>query len=474
MHAQGSVVLFGGSTEGLEAPYSAWGQALSHYVEHGPREVIEAHVERCGGELMRLAPGLATRIPGLSAPNQAVPETERYRVHAAAVDLLGAAAKEESLVVVLDDLQWADTQALALLKHLVAGLSDADLLVLGTYRDTGLAPGHRLTQLLGDLRREQGVHRIDLGGLRNNDVKAMMAGAVGQDLPEEGKGLAEEISLETDGNPFFVAEILRHLGESGAVAPDKTGRWVVTGSLAELGLPQSIREVVTGRAARLGEETAELLATAAVIGREFDLGLLSRIVDQGEEEILEMLERAVNVALVNEGPSAGQFSFAHSLVNHALSEELGATRRERTHRRIAKAVGEMYGADSPGAQGAELALPPISTPAFLVDASGTLIFYNEAAEALLGISFKESGRIGAEDWGPTFSPYEEGGEPMPIEERAMTKALRQGKPAHGQFKIRSVSGDEFKIEASAMPIITKEGEGAVIIFWPIDEAGNWT
>jgi PAS domain-containing protein len=111
-------------------------------------------------------------------------------------------------------------------------------------------------------------------------------------------------------------------------------------------------------------------------------------------------------------------------------------------------------------------LTSLSTPAFLVDESGALIFYNEAAGALLGISFEESGRMEAKDWARTLSPYGEGGELMPIEDRAMTKALRQGKPAHGHFKIRSVRGDEYEIEASAMPIVAEGGqEGAMIFFW---------
>ena len=80
----------------------------------------------------------------------------------------------------------------------------------------------------------------------------------------------------------------------------------------------------------------------------------------------------------------------------------------------------------------------------------------------------------AKDWARTLSPYGESGELVPIEEREMTKALRQGKPAHAKYRIRSVDGNEFKIEASAMPIITKEGEGAIVIFWPIDEASNRT
>jgi PAS domain-containing protein len=111
-------------------------------------------------------------------------------------------------------------------------------------------------------------------------------------------------------------------------------------------------------------------------------------------------------------------------------------------------------------------LTSLSTPAFLVDQSGAMIFYNEAAGALLGISFEESGRMEAEDWGRTLSPYGEGGKLMPIEERAMTKALRHGRPAHGRFKIRSARGDGYEVEASALPIVAEGGqEGAMIFFW---------
>jgi PAS domain-containing protein len=111
-------------------------------------------------------------------------------------------------------------------------------------------------------------------------------------------------------------------------------------------------------------------------------------------------------------------------------------------------------------------LTSLSTPAFLVDESGALVFYNEAAGALLGISFEEAGRMEASDWGRRFSPFGEDGVLMPIEERAMTKALRQGRPAHGHFKIRSAKGDEHEIEASALPIVAEGGhEGAMIFFW---------
>jgi PAS domain-containing protein len=112
-------------------------------------------------------------------------------------------------------------------------------------------------------------------------------------------------------------------------------------------------------------------------------------------------------------------------------------------------------------------LTSISIPAFLVDESGAMIFYNEAAGALLGISFEESGRMAAEEWSRTLSPFGESGKPTPIEDRAMTKALRRGRPAHGRYKIRSIKGEGYEVEASALPIVAEGGrQGAMIFFWP--------
>jgi PAS domain-containing protein len=111
-------------------------------------------------------------------------------------------------------------------------------------------------------------------------------------------------------------------------------------------------------------------------------------------------------------------------------------------------------------------LTSLSTPAFLVDVNGTLIFYNEAAGALLGISFEESGRMPAEEWGRAVGPFGDDGSPMPIEELPTTQALRQGRPAHGSFTVRSVMGDEYEIESTALPIVAEGGqEGAMIFFW---------
>jgi PAS domain-containing protein len=111
-------------------------------------------------------------------------------------------------------------------------------------------------------------------------------------------------------------------------------------------------------------------------------------------------------------------------------------------------------------------LTSLSTPAFLVDESGALIFYNESAGALLGISFEESGRMPADEWSHAVGPFGDEGSPIPIEELPTTKALRQGRPAHGGFKVRSVRGEEYEIESTALPIVAEGGqEGAMIFFW---------
>lgn len=111
-------------------------------------------------------------------------------------------------------------------------------------------------------------------------------------------------------------------------------------------------------------------------------------------------------------------------------------------------------------------LTSLSTPAFLVDESGGIIFYNEAAGGLLGISFEEFGQKPAEEWSAVIGPFGEDGNPMPIEDLPTTKALRAGRPAHGTFEIRSISGNAYEIESTALPIVAEGGqEGAMIFFW---------
>ncbi len=116
-------------------------------------------------------------------------------------------------------------------------------------------------------------------------------------------------------------------------------------------------------------------------------------------------------------------------------------------------------------------LSSLSTPGFLVDEDGVLVFYNESAAALLGVSFEDAGRMRPEEWGTAFGPFDDEGSRVPLEELPLTIALRQGHPAHSNFTIRSMNGDEHAIEASALPIRATEGtSGAMVFFWPLEAA----
>ena len=228
-HAEGAIVLLGRCDEELGVPYAPFAEALNHYVSHAPEELLTAHVAAHGPELSRLTRALRSRVQGLAQPSEgADAETERYVLYAAVLGILAAACEERPVVLVLDDLQWADVASLQLLRHLVKEADPLQLLILGTYRDTELSPTHPLAETLGALRREPGVGRITLKGLDDDEVVQYLESAAGHDLSKEGLELAHAVYGETDGNPFFVSEMLRHLTESGAVYKDDAGRWAAT------------------------------------------------------------------------------------------------------------------------------------------------------------------------------------------------------------------------------------------------------
>ncbi len=380
-HAEGAIVLLGRCDEELGVPYAPFAEALNHYVSHAPEELLTAHVAAHGPELSRLTRALRSRVQGLAQPSEgADAETERYVLYAAVLGILAAACEERPVVLVLDDLQWADVASLQLLRHLVKEADPLQLLILGTYRDTELSPTHPLAETLGALRREPGVGRITLKGLDDDEVVQYLESAAGHDLSKEGLELAHAVYGETDGNPFFVSEMLRHLTESGAVYKDDAGRWAATTDA--ITLPNSVREVVATRVARLGEQSIRVLSVAAVIGRDFELSHLSRVTNRDEDDLLDLLDAAAEAAVVREVPAApGRYTFSHALVQHTLYQELGATRRARIHRQVGEALEDLCG-DHPEARVGELAHHWFHATQ-LVDTQKAISYSRQAGEAAL-------------------------------------------------------------------------------------------
>jgi class 3 adenylate cyclase/tetratricopeptide (TPR) repeat protein len=349
---RGATVLYGRCDEGLGIPYQPWAEALRHLIEHASPELLSDHFTTHGAAIVRLVPEarrVAINVPELTGGDA---EIQRYELFGSVVGLLQATAASTPVVVVLDDLHWADKQTVLLLRHVVAHTISDRLLIAGTYRDVELTETHALTDALAALRREASVERIHLRGLQDADTVALVESAAGDELDDAGVGLAHALHRETDGNPFFTLEVLRHLVESGVFAQAADGRWSATNDLANVGLPESVREVIGQRVRRLGDPTHAVLSQAAVVGRDFDVELLAAVCETSEDELLDLLEPATEAGVVIE--QANGFAFTHTLIQHSLYEALTSARRRRIHARVAQALEHLCGED-PGPRVGELA-----------------------------------------------------------------------------------------------------------------------
>ncbi len=323
-HDDGMVVLLGRCDEGMGVPYAPLAEALSHYVAHADEQLLRRHVEAHGAELARLVPALGLRVAPLPPPATTDADTERYLLFAAVAALLDAASAERGVMVVLDDIHWADKPTLQLLRHLVAHSASMRLLIAGTYRDAELSVAHPLTDTLAALWREPVVTVVPLSGLDDTAVISFMELAAGHTLDDDGIALAHAVYRDTDGNPFFVAEVLRHLAETGAIVRDATGRWTAAVPGDESALPDSVRQVIGARVGRLGDVAIKALSAAAVIGRDFELELAAGVTDIDEDGLIDLLEQAHAAALVREAPGPpGRYTFSHALVQHTIYEDLG-------------------------------------------------------------------------------------------------------------------------------------------------------
>ena len=173
-------------------------------------------------------------------------------------------------------------------------------------------------------------------------------------MTDDGVALRDALLAETAGNPFFVGEILRHLAESGAISQADDGRWVADPDLRAAGLPISVREVIGRRLATLGPDTERVLGLGAVIGRDFDIGLLAAVAQMDEDTVIDVCDTAVTAAVLAATDRPDRYTFADALIEHALYDSLSPARRARAHKAVAEAVETLLG-DDPGARAGELA-----------------------------------------------------------------------------------------------------------------------
>ncbi|HXY91741.1 MAG TPA: AAA family ATPase, partial [Acidimicrobiia bacterium] len=315
------------------APYQPFVEAIGWYLRTAPAAEVRADLVRTGALLTRLVPDVAADFPDLPEPLHAEPDTQRYLMFEAVNDLLGALAAAAPVLLVVEDLHWADRPTLALLAHLARGLDPARLMILGTYRADEVTVGdHPLRSVVTEFRRDGTLDEMVLSGLDEEAVGRLCEVV----CPfEPGPDFVHSMRRETEGNPFFVREICSHVAEIGdtdASAPF---------TLETLGVPAGVKQVIGRRVEHLPESAGRVLSTAAVIGREFDLDLLLAVTGEREDDVLDLLDEAVAARVVEETLVPGRFSFLHALTRETLHDSLSATRRARLHLRVASAIEEM-------------------------------------------------------------------------------------------------------------------------------------
>lgn len=333
-HADGTPVLYGRCDEELALSFQPFVEALDWQTTHGPHLPLG----RFGGDLQRLVPEVGARVPDLQPPISSDPQAEEHRLLEAVASWLVTVSRERGLLLVVDDLHWATRPTLQMLVHLVRSATsdpDARLLVIGTYRDTDIDRTHPLSSVLGDLRRFPNMERLDVAPLSEGEVMDLVALAAGHELDEGTRELARRAYAETEGNPFFVGEVLRHFVEVGAVRFEE-GRWSVA-SLDNVDVPEGVRDVVGRRLDRLSDDAGAVLTAAAIIGREFTLEVVAVVAELGVDHVVDVLDEALRARLIEE-TGGDRFRFSHALTRQTLVEEVSSTRRRRLHRRVVAAL----------------------------------------------------------------------------------------------------------------------------------------
>jgi DNA-binding SARP family transcriptional activator len=337
--AEGVRVAWGRCYEGEGAPaFWPWVQMVRQLLTEVPPGALGGLPERSGPELSQLLPELKEQVPAAAAPPPVVDmAAARFRLYQAVSGLLRRLSQDRPLLVVVDDLHWADAGSLGLLAFLATELRRARLTVLGTYRDVEVTAGQPLAETLGVLAREPVVERVTLGGLGEAAVASVIAAVIGT-WPAER--LVRAVHDRTDGNPFFVSELMRLLQSEGMLAGDDAI------AAARRAIPAGVREVLQRRLARLPEQTNAVLLVGAVAGRNFDLDLVEAVAGLEDERALEAAEAAVVAGLVVEDDeTVGRYRFAHGLVRETIYENIGKARRVRLHARVGQALLGLHGDD---------------------------------------------------------------------------------------------------------------------------------
>jgi tetratricopeptide (TPR) repeat protein len=317
-HAQGAHALFGSCDEEAIAPYQPFTEAGRYYLSRSPVAGLDVT------PLARLVPELREQVTVHELPG--APETERYQLFEAVARLVIKVAEPRPLVIVLDDIHWGDKPTLLMLRHVFERTAGAPVLLVCTAREVEAAQSEPFADIVAPLSREPGFERIALSGFDEDEIASLVS-AHGDASP----GLVRRLREQTDGNPFFLEEMLRAAG--GSLSEEALDRMPV---------PDGVKELIGRRLAALGEDAVGVLVLGAVVGRTVPVTVLEALVDG---DPLTTLEAAATAGLMVEGRD-DSFSFTHALVREVLYEQPSASRRVRLHKRVGEALEALGGTNA--------------------------------------------------------------------------------------------------------------------------------
>ena len=291
-------------------------------------------------EIARIAPALRRVFPDIPQPVELPPELARRYLWNSFQQFVARGAQTQPLLLVLEDLHWADESTLLLTAYLAPLLPEMPVLIVGTYRDE-IDTSHPLSRVISQLARRRLIDRIRLRRLSFGGVRAMVQALAGQPPPEE---LVRVIDSETEGNPFFVEELYLHLAESGVLL-DEHGRLRPDLKVDEASVPESIRLVVGERLSRLSRLTRQALVAAAVSGRVFASDFVADVAGVDIEALSDAFEEAERARLIAPIEGKGTLAFSHELIRQTLLADVSTLKRERLHLQAADAIERRYAED---------------------------------------------------------------------------------------------------------------------------------
>ena len=368
------------------APFIPFVEIIEQYARVVPLDVLRETLGDAAPEVARLVPDLRRLIPDIPPVLELPPEQQRHYLFKNVGEFVERVSRVNSLVLLLDDLQWADHATLLLLQHLAPLLGELPVLALGTYRDVELDVNRPFAATLEVLKRKRLAQRLNLERLPQEDVAGMLAAMGGPSPPE---ALVTGVYRETEGNPFFVEEVYQDLQEEGVLHRDD-GTWRPDLDVEERDVPEGVRLVIGRRLERVSTGSRKVLTLGAVVGRSFSLPLLESLGDVTGDTLLAALEEAEAAHLIVGVPGREpRWEFSHAVIRQTLAGTLSLPRRQQLHRRIAEAI-EATTDDAIETRAAELA-HHLYQAGTAVDASKTVsVLQRAAGQAQLQGAFDEA------------------------------------------------------------------------------------